>query len=156
MKWISVNTGTLNETFELLEENKKLAGITFSKRTGFARVVSDLGKRIFSFEKRGFLQAREIIKNEYGVKMGEVEDLKPGTGHVELDGKKYSFVYNDSGELKVYDELMQKNLLTCNFNTITGSLTKTKPLSGSKFASLLLVLCWYAFQPQTLSPEAAA
>jgi len=147
MKWVSVNNGTSLDNFELWKDGNKLADLSFSKHTRFARIVSNLGKRIFSFEKRGFLSTKEIIKNEYGIKMGEVEQAKPGTGHVELDGKKYLFVYNNSGELLLYDELMQKNLLTCSFNNVSNSLTKTRPLLDTKFASLLLVLCWYVFQP---------
>ena len=155
MKWVSVNNGTSLENFELWGDDKKLADITFSKHTRFARIASNLGKRIFSFEKRGFLTTKEIIKNEYGIKMGEVEEDRPGArrGHVELDGKKYLFVYNEnnSGELVLYDEFMQKNLLTCSFNMVTKSFAKTRSLFDSKFASLLLVLCWYTFQPHSTS-----
>ena len=86
--------------------------------------------------------------------MGEMEESKPGIGkgHVELNGKKYFFVYyrNNSGELILYDEFKQKNLLSCSFDTIANSFTKTKSLlSESKFSSLLLVLCWYSFQPHS-------
>ncbi len=155
MKWVSVNNGTAIENFELWNDDKKLAGISFSRHTRFARIASNLGKRILSFEKRGFLLPKEVLKNEYGIKMGEVEEAKPGTGrgHVELDGKKYLFIYNEnnSGELMLYDEFMQKKLLSCSFNTITNSFSKAKSLFDSKFASLLLVLCWYSFQPHNVS-----
>jgi hypothetical protein len=151
MKWVTVNNDNLPENYELWGDDKKLAGITFSKYTRFARIVSKMGKRIFSFEKRGFLNPKEIIKNEYGVKMGEVEEQKPGTGkgYIEFDEKKYFFVYNEdnSGEMMLYDELMQKKLLTCSFNTISNGISKAKSLIDNKFSSLLLVLCWYAFQP---------
>ena len=158
MKWVSVNNGGSPENFELWGDDNKLAGITFSNHTRFARIVTNLGKRIFSFEKRGFLSAKEIIRNEYGIKMGEVEQTKPGTGrgYVESEGKKYFFIYNEdnSGELMLYDELMQKSLLTCSFNTISHRLTKGS-LLNTKFASLLLVLCWYTFQPHsTAIPDA--
>jgi hypothetical protein len=153
MKWVSVNNGSSPENYELWGDDKKIAGITFSKYTRFARIVSNLGKRIFSFEKKGFLTSKEIIRNEYGIKMGELEETKPGTGkgYVESDGKKYFFIYdeNNSGELMLYDELMQKKLLTCSFNTISNSFTKPKSLLNTKFASLLLVLCWYTFQPHS-------
>ena len=155
MNWVSVNNGTSPENFELWEDDHKLARVTFSNHTRFARIASNLGKRIFSFEKRGFLTAKEIIRNEYGIKMGEVEETKPGSGkgYVESDGKKYLFVYNEnnSGELIFYDESMQKSQLTCSFNIVTRSLAKTRSLFDSKFASLLLVLCWYSFQPHSAS-----
>jgi len=162
MKWVSVNNGSSLENFELWRDENKLADLSFSKHTRFARIDSNLGKRIFSFEKRGFLSSKEIIKNEYGIKIGEVEEARPGSGkgHVELDGKKYLFVYNEnhSSELMLYDEFRQKKLLTCSFNTITNSFSQTKSLFNSKFPGLLLVLCWYVFQPHaaTAGSEAMA
>ena len=149
MKWVNVNSNSTKESFELWEDEKVLADISFSKQTRFVRIVSDLGKRMFSFEKKGFLHPRKVIRDEYGIKLGKVEEDKHGKGMVELDGKKYAFVYeeNGSGDLIVYDELMQKNLLKCNFNAIADSLNKTTSLLDTKFASLLLLLCWYSFQP---------
>jgi hypothetical protein len=151
MKWVNVNNTSSTENFELQDDEKVLAGISFSRQTRFARIVSDLGKRMFSFEKKGFLKPGKVIKNEYGIRLGKVEELKPGAGKgtVELNGKKYFFVYDkeNSGELKLYDELMQHNLLTCSFNAINLGINKTKSLLDTKFASLLLLLCWYSFQP---------
>lgn len=155
MKWVSVNNGASDESFELWETDRKLADISFSRHTRFARMVSSLGKRIFSFEDKGLFSPKKFIRNEYGIRMGKVEEVKPGAGKgfVELDGKKYFFIYNKDkkGELTLFDETMQKNLLTCSFNSITHRLSKTKSLLlDGKFASLLLVLCWYTFQPHSV------
>ena len=151
MKWVNVNNSSSKEIFELREDEKVLAGISFSKQTRFVRTVSDLGKRMFSFEKRGFLTPRKVIRNEYGIKLGKIETEKPGSGKgiVELDGKKYAFIYDEdnTGDLTLYDEQMQKNLLSCNFKGITNTINRTNSLLDSKFASLLLLLCWYTFQP---------
>ncbi|MBK7557919.1 MAG: hypothetical protein IPI54_06375 [Chitinophagaceae bacterium] len=49
MKCLTVNNTSLNEIFELRDDEKVLAGISFSKQTRFVRIVSDLGKRMFSF-----------------------------------------------------------------------------------------------------------
>ena len=155
MKWVNTNNTSSQETFELRDEEKVLAGISFSKQTRFARIVSDLGKRMFSFEKKGFLKPGKVIRNEYGIKLGKVEEIKgdAAKGYVELDGKKYCYTYDldNSGELVLYDELMQKSLLKCSFNAINLGINKTKSLLDSKFASLLLVLCWYSFQPHNSS-----
>ena len=149
MKWVSINNSSTKEIFELREDEKVLADISFSKQTRFVRIVSDLGRRMFSFEKRGFLHPHKVIRDEYGIKLGKVEEDKHGKGIVELDGKKYAFVYeaDGSGDLIVYDEGMQKNLLKCNFKAIANSLNKTTSLIDTRFASLLLLLCWYSFQP---------
>ena len=128
MKWVNTNNNSSQENFELQDNEKVLAGISFSKQTRFVRIVSHVGKRMFSFEKKGFLKPGKVIRNEYGIKLGKFEEAKPGTGKgiVELDGKKYCFVYDkdNSGELQLYDELMQNNLLTCSFNAINLGITK--------------------------------
>ena len=156
MKWVNVNNTSSKENFELWEDEKVLADISFSKQTRFVRIVSDLGKRMFSFEKKGFLTPRKVIRNEYGIKLGKVEETKPGTGKgiVELDGKKYTYIFNqdNTGELVLYDELMKKNLLSCNFKAITNTISKTNSFLDTRFSSLLLVLCWYAFQPHHHMP----
>ncbi len=154
MKWVSVNNGTAQESFELWEADTKVADISFSKSTRIARFVSKLSKRLFFFERRGLLTPKAVIKNEYGIKMGKVEETKPGTGkgYVELNDKKYFFVYNENnnGEVVLYDEAMQNNLLTCSFNSIANSFSKTRSLLDTKFPSLLMALCWYVFQPQAV------
>lgn len=151
MKWVKVNNTSSKENFELWENEKVLADISFNVQTKFVRIVSDLGKRMFSFEKRGFLMPKKFIRDEYGIKLGKVETEKSGSGRgmVELDGKKYAFTYdeNNTGDLILYDELMQKNLLSCNFKAIANTINKTNSLLDTKFASLLLLLCWYTFQP---------
>lgn len=150
MKWVRVHNNASLENFELWDDQIKLAGIAFSNHTRFARFVCNMTKRIFSFEKRGFLSVKEIIRNEYGIKMGEVEETKPGgkRGHIILEEKKYNYVFteNTSGELLLYDDLMQNCLLNCSFSGIFNGLTKTNSLLETRFASLLLVLCWYTFQ----------
>ncbi len=154
MKWVSVNNGTANENFELWEGEKNLANISFSNTTRIARLVSNLGKRLFFFEKKGLLTPKAIFKNEYGIKMGKLELEKPGAqkGFLEIEEKKYRYVFNEqnSGELNVYDEDMRTTLLTCTFPVATTNpaLIKSKSFLDTKLPSLLLVLCWYTFQPQ--------
>jgi hypothetical protein len=151
MKWVRAKEGYSGEGYELWSDDKKLAGIAFSNLSPIARLVSNFGKRLFFFEKKGFLAPRAIIKNEYGIDMGKVEEEKRGSkkGWLELDGKKYCYVLNEnnSDELKVYDEEMKQDLLTCSFNAVMNGFSKTRSLLDTKFPSLLLVLCWYAFQP---------
>ena len=155
MKWVSVNNTSSKEKFELWEDEKMLADISFSKQTRFVRMVSNLGKRMFSFEKKGFFTPKKVIRDEYGIKLGKVEEVKNGTGKgiVELDGKKYPFIYDkdNTGDLVLYDEGMQQNLLSCNFKAITNTINKTNSLLDTRFASLLLLLCWYTFQPHHAS-----
>ncbi len=78
----------------------------------------------------------------------ELDQPDAQQGHLEMDGKKYCYIFNEnnSGELKLYDEEMKKNLLTCNFPQISNPLARKKSFLDSKIPSLLFVLCWYTFQ----------
>ncbi len=151
MKWVSVNSNSTNENFELWKQDQKLATVSFSTKTHIVRLVSNLGKRLFFFEKRGLLNPRTVIANEYGIQIGkfELDMYTPQKGVVELDGRKYCFQKNpnNAAELSVYDEEMQNNLIDCSFNMVTNGLSKTKTLLDSKFPSLLLLVCWYALVP---------
>lgn len=151
MKWLATNNNPNGDCFELWNDGNKLANISFSKQTGFVRMVSNLGKRMFSFDKHGLFNPKKFIRNEYGFKLGKIIEEKPGSGKgwVVLDGKKYSFIYDkdNTGNIFLYDEQMQHNLLTCSFAAINSGISKTKSFLDSKFASLLLMLCWYTFQP---------
>ena len=151
MEWIRANTPSSAEGYELRDGDKKLAAISFSTRTHIARVISKIGKRLFFFKKKGLFTQRAVITNEYGVTMGMVEEERnrPGTGTLELDGKEYGYALNPHtpGELEVYDKEKQYILLTCSFKAIENSFLRSRSLLDTKFPSLLLVLCWYAFQP---------
>lgn len=155
MKWVSADHDTSKEKFELWEDGKMLADISFSKQTRFVRMVSLLGKRMFSFENIGLFNPKKVIRNEYGVKLGKMEELKTNTGKgvIELEGKKYTFIYDrdNTGDLTLFDEVTKQNLLSCNFKAITNTLNKASSLLDSRFGSLLLLLCWYSFQSQHAS-----
>jgi hypothetical protein len=150
MKWVSVNNGTAQENFELWGDDKKLAGISFSNTTRIARMVGNFGKRLFFFEKKGLFTPKTVFKNEYGIKMGVIEEIKKGKGYVELDGRKYTFIYNEnnSGELMIYDNGTKKSLLTCSFETFKEGFVKATSLLDTKFPGLLMALCLYTFQPK--------
>lgn len=153
MKWVNVNNSASTENFELWDDDKKLAVISFSNTTRIARMASNLGKRLFFFEKKGFLTPKAIFKNEYGIKMGKLELEKPGAqkGYLEIEDKKYRYVFNENnnGELNVYNETMSKTLISCNFPVSSATVPgKTPSFIDTKLPSLLLVLCWYSFQPK--------
>ena len=150
MKWVNVSKGSVNESFELWGQDKKLANVSFNNNSHIARIVSNLGKRLFFFEKRGIFTPKAVFRNEYGIKMGQLELEKPGAqkGYLELDGKRFCYIFNEnnSGELEVYDEEMKEKLLNCNFPQASNSVAKRKSLLDTKIPSLLMVLCWYSFQ----------
>lgn len=149
MKWICVNSGASNENFELWKDELKLATVSVSNKTKIARYVSHITKRLFLVEIKGFFQRKAIIKNEYGIKLGSIENIKQGqpSGLFEFDGKKcfYSFDKNNFDNLTVYDSTTRQTLFNCDFNSLKSNLFGSKSLMDTKFPNLLTALCFTAF-----------
>ncbi len=151
MKWVSVNNGTSNDYFELWDNDKKLVSMSLSKRTKIARIESSSDKRLFFLEKKGFFHGKTVIKNEYGIKLGELhgENWEAREGVIELDGTKYFYAFPNSsdGELIIYRDTKDKPLVSCSLSSLFGGITalveKSKSLHDTKYPSLLMGLCWY-------------
>lgn len=100
---------------------------------------------------------KAIIKNEYGIKIGKLELSKPGAqkGFLEIEDKKYQYIFNENNnaELQVFEENKNEKLISCNFPVQDNkpAISTNSSFLDSKLPSLLLVLCWYAFQHNGLA-----
>lgn len=175
MKWISVssaNKGNAGNAYELWYNDKKLVALSFSPLTKIARIESaaDNDKRLFFIEKRGFLQNKTVIRNEYGIKLGELsgENNEAAEGMIEMDGKKYGYTFNqaDGAAVTLYEQTEEeerKPFLRCNLSgVIDGAaalVKKSISLHDTKIPYLLMALCWYLLKPsgnEALSQTLAA
>ncbi|MBK8952580.1 MAG: hypothetical protein IPM85_10170 [Chitinophagaceae bacterium] len=75
MRWEPVSNNTSNEVFNLIEGDKKLMTLTIHPFSNTARLECDTEKRVFLIRKEGFLRNRTVLRNEYGMKMGEVRTI---------------------------------------------------------------------------------
>lgn len=149
MQWVKVNTNTPSETFELWQDDKKIASTSFNNSSHIVRMASSVGKRLFFYGKKGWFAKKPVIKNEYGITLGllEAETETGEKGYVELDGRKYHYRLNadDSINLELFDEEQNRNIASCSFgNVLSKGFTKTKSLMSTRFPQLLLLLCWYS------------
>jgi hypothetical protein len=154
MKWISVNKENTGNAYELWYNDKKVVALSFSPLTKIARIESASDRRLFFVEKRGFLQNKTVIRNEYGVKLGELSGEKSDAaeGVIEMDGKKYDYTYSQSNDpaVTLYEQTAEeerKPFLRCNFSgVIDGAaaiVKKSISLHDTKIPYLLMGLCWY-------------
>jgi len=151
MKFISVNkNNSSGNAFELWYNDKKLMGLSLSKQTRTARIDSGDDKRAFFIEKKRFQQNKTVIKNEYGVKMGELNTEQPdaNTGTIELDGKKYGYSLNENNSVALtLSNEAEKPFLSCNLSavidTATSLVKKSISLHDTKYPYILTALCWY-------------
>ncbi len=157
MKWISVNKEKENNAFELWYNDKKLISLSVSPRTRIARIESGSDKRLFFFEKKGFLQSKTVIRNEYGIKLGELngENKEAAEGIIQMDGKSYGYTFNSSNDAAVvlYEQTTEerKPFLRCSLSgVIDGAASLVKKsisLHDTKYPYLLMALCWYLLKP---------
>ena len=152
MKFISVNkNSSAGNAFELWYNDKKLISLSLGKETKTARIESGTDRRLFFIEKRGFLHNKTIIKNEYGIKVGELssEQQNANEGVIEWDGKKYGYTFgqNNGTALTLSNELENTPFISCNLSAIIDTaaslVKKSISLHDTKYPYILTALCWY-------------
>lgn len=151
MKWIHIPSSANHEVYELLENDQKILSLFYNPLTGTARIDCFHEKRVFVMQKERFKKSRTIIRNEYGIKMGLVEEdkLSPGNGIIEFNENQYHYLLNSLPvpEYILYKESMEQPvtsfqiILQNNFTglNIAGNILYTPAV----YASLLMAVCWY-------------
>ena len=151
MKWVNVNNNSSGNHYELWKEDQKLVSLSISNCTKITRIECAADKRLFFIEKKGFLQSHTVIKNEYGILMGELhgETWEADKGIIELDGKKYAYSLTTDEEpgLVIYEDLTKKPLVKCTLaaanDEAAAVMKKSRSLHDTKYPILLMALCWY-------------
>jgi len=132
-----------------MDGEKKLVRLSISNKTNISRIECGSDKRLFFMERTGFLQSRTVIKNEYGIRMGELngETRESAKGAIELDGKRYHYAFNkkSGNELLVYNENTLQPIVRCGLPAT----------NDTKNACLLMGLCWFASHSQPMLAEPA-
>ena len=155
MKWIKTKSETQNQTFELWDDNIK--SLTFSTSLpGFAKIQCNDTRRTFMIEKKGIFRSRIILRNEYGIRLGQVtyEGNHSNEGLVEWEGQRlrYKIQNQSTPELVVYKPTNEP-LLICELSGITNtSYNLPKSTSDDIYPALLLALCWHHYS-KVLKPE---
>lgn len=147
MKWVNVNNSISGDHYELWNKELKLLDLHISSRTRIARVESATDKRLFFVEKRGFLHAKTVIRNEYGIKLGELF-TESNESFIQLDGFRYVYRFPQSANdpLIIYNESRTIPVLSCDlsqvFQKIPGILERPASFHDSSYPALLMALCW--------------
>ncbi len=155
MKWVNVSNGYSGDQYELWKDDKKLVSLSISNHTKTTRIECADDKRLFFIEKKGFLNSRTVIKNEYGILVGEVlgETREAEKGIIEMDGKRYEYSINEktNGELVISEENSDNPLVSCSLSSDNDEeaavAKKFKSLHDTKYPCLLMALCWYLLKP---------
>ncbi|MBC7874268.1 MAG: hypothetical protein H7Y01_09750 [Ferruginibacter sp.] len=154
MRWESVASSSNNEIYHLFKEDKKILTLILNPFSNSARVECEKQKRVFLIRKEGFRRNKIVLRNEYGIKIGELgQENKESFIDVNEERFFYTTHNNPLAELVLYKESKDKPFVSCGLSTKEGSATvhfkKEKQLSDTSHPGLLMALCWYMFLPVT-------
>lgn len=163
MRWETIASNQDNEIYHLYKDDKKILTLTLHPFSNSARIESETEKRVFLIRKEGFLRNKTVLRNEYGIKIGELghENME---NFIDLNNERFFYTVhkNPLAELVLYKESKEYPFAVCGLNIENGNtgvhFKNNKAIATTSYPSLLMALCWYMFLPVTKEnvPEFAA
>ncbi len=152
MRWETITSNSNNEVYHLYKDDKKILTLALNPFSSSARVECEKQKRVFLIRKEGLLRNKIVLRNEYGIKIGELgQEKKENFIDVNDERFYYTIQNNPLAELVLYKESKDNPFVTCGLSTKKGDttvkFTKDKNLSDTTHPGLLMALCWYMFLP---------
>jgi len=153
MRWETISTTDNHEVYRLKHREKTLLTLTLHPFSNTARVEKEDEKRVFQIRKEGFRRNKTVLRNEYGIKMGEL-GIENKVHFIDLGKERfyYNIQHNPQPELVIYKDSIDKPVLVCGLDVKSGEtsiqLEKAK-MPASTSTSILMALCWYMFLPVT-------
>ncbi len=148
MNWETVSSGIGHKVYALWNNGRKLLTLAFSSNSSLARIELEGEKRSFSIKYEGFLKNKMVMRNEYGIPIGQVS-AENKENLIALNDEKLFYKITDDKEpqLIIYKDSVETPLAVCalNLSNDKSILAKVKPSAVQH--SLLLALCWYLLKP---------
>jgi len=152
MRWEIAGADAKQEIYHLYKNDKKILTLVINPFSGTARVECANEKRVFQIRREGLLRNKITLKNEYGVKIGELGE-ENREKFIDVNGERFYYAThsNPLAELVLYKESKDKPFVSCGLSANNGSaginFTKDKSLGAAPHPGLLMALCWYMFLP---------
>ena len=152
MKWKLIsNPFSTVHVFHLMEANAIKEVLRYNPLQQSARITCMGKQRLFFIEQVSSRNNHFAFKNEYGFDIGRlsIENFHAEGGTIEIEEKKfhYRLFTNSVSELVIYEHDHVQPLVTCSFIKGPESVSHNKKETIHEYASLLLGLCWYLFNP---------
>lgn len=150
MRWETISTNSRNEVYELRLQDQKLLTLTLHPFSHTGRIESENEKRVFLIRKEGFLRNKTVLRNEYGIKIGEL-GLENKENFIEVFDQRfyYSIDQGPSPHLVLYKKTADHPSLICELNIKGGNASVHLDKAGKldSHPELLVAMCWYMFLP---------
>lgn len=153
LQWIPVKVEDDHEVYELWSGLKKLMLLSLNHQEQSAKIDCEDCRRTFHINREGFLLNKTILKNEYGIRIGQIthEILFKNEGFIELNDERFHYMIqnNPLAELMIYNKSKINPLLICCLEAEKEKtivyFSKATEWNPEKFPSLLMALCWFLF-----------
>jgi len=140
MKWLCIVSSSRQEIYELRNTEKKLLTLTYHPDSATLRITANDDKRVFLIGREGFLRSRTVLRNEYGIRMGQLiyEGGQENQGSIEVYDERFNYSIQNNFPSKVTIYKNAERLVECELPAIS----KNDP-SNANYDLLVLTLCWY-------------
>jgi hypothetical protein len=157
MKWELMQSSTEQDVYRLHDGGNKVLQLIFSPSSFSLRIDCNNNKRVFFVRREGFLKNRVVLRNEYGIRIGELGSENK-QHFITMNDQKF-FYSGDRSQFVVTRDGDANPIMKCeielNQELKTEGFSKDK-YPGNVHPGLLMAACWYKFQPVSTQKEVAA
>ncbi len=142
MKWLFTSKKSKQEIYELWNTEEKLLALTFQPGSGSLRIAADNEKRVFLIGREGFLRARIVLRNEYGIRIAQLnyETGQDKIGTIEFDDGRFNYDIRNHVRPELVITKNEETIVSCELPEVPK-----KSFDSENQDFLILALCWYMF-----------
>ncbi|MEI9809636.1 MAG: hypothetical protein WDO16_18225 [Bacteroidota bacterium] len=146
MKWETVTSGLGHKVYALWNNGRKLLTLAFNSSSNFAKIEYGDEKRAFTIRYEGMFKNKMVMRNEYGIRLGQVS-AENKENFIDLDDEKLFYTIIDDKDPRVilYRESPDFPLAVCALTLDNEKSILPAVKTSATQHSLLLALGWYLF-----------
>ena len=150
MNWETVKSGLGQKVYALWNNGRKLLTLAFNSGSNFVKIEYGNEKRAFILRYEGIFHNKMVMRNEYGIRLGQVS-AESNENFINLNDEKFFYTITEGTEpmLVIYKESKDEPIAVCSLKLDNEKATASSVRSSATTHSLLLALCWYLFSPVT-------
>ena len=139
MKWLAITTRVQEKIYELWNSKQKLLTLAYHPASGTLRLSADDEKRVFLIGREGFLRRRTVLRNEYGIRIGQLtyDNNQDNQGLIDVYGENFTYVLQGDPNPKAIIYRNTEVLAASELPVIS------QDINSDNYDLLMLMLCWY-------------
>jgi hypothetical protein len=148
MNWETVTSGIGHKVYALWSNGRKLLTLAFNSSSNFAKIEYGDEKRAFTIRYEGIFKTKMVMRNEYGIRLGQIS-AENRENFIDVNDEKlfYTITSGNNPQVIIYKESPNRPLAVCALQLDNDKSILPVVKASATQHSLLLALCWYLFSP---------